>query len=244
MKTPTLDQLVAAVTKDLERGVWSVPLREGAKRPKLRGWNHLRIGAEDAEDFFEAGMNRGRLLGVEPATGEHTLVVVDLDVPEALAMAPHLLPATGEVGGRSGAPRAHWYYACTHPPPTRRYNGADGERLVELLSRGSQVVVPPSIHPSGDAYQWFEDGPAAAVNPAELQARCAELAVACALVRGTPDPVAALMALGNDLDNDRCTRIRAAVEVCSPASDGSGPVGGELNSSVRQWLGETAGGAK
>jgi len=137
--------------------------------------------------------------------------VVDLDVPEALVLAPHMLPPTGEVGGRSGAPRSHWYYACRHPPPTRRYNGPDGERLVELLARGAQVVVPPSIHPSGDASRWFDDGPAAVVETAYLQACCEELAVACAAARAGDGADAVLTDAAAELGEHRVGRVRAAL---------------------------------
>ena len=151
---------------------------------------------------------RGRLLGVEPANGESSLVVVDLDVPEALILAPHILPPTGEVGGRAGAPRAHWYYACTNPPATRRYNGTNGERLVELLARGSQVVVPPSIHPSGEAYRWFRDGRAAVIDPADLQSRCHDLALACTLARAKSGELDSIEA---EFDEEQLTRVQPIV---------------------------------
>ncbi|HEV2237841.1 MAG TPA: AAA family ATPase [Ktedonobacterales bacterium] len=53
--------------------------------------------------------------------------------------------------------------------------------LVELRADGCQTMVPPSIHPSGDALRWERDGEPAVVEEAELRAKVAQVA-ACALL--------------------------------------------------------------
>ncbi len=187
MTLPSPAQLAAAVRRDLGLGIWSIPLGSRQKRPTVRGWNSLRIKEDEVGFYFEAGSNRGRLLGSLKDSEFTPLVVVDLDEPEACLLAPHLLPPTEEKGGREGSPSSHWYYRCLSPPPTRRFNGVEGERLLELLSTGSQVVVPPSVHPSGERYCWWGDGVAEEVQAGALSAAVFELAVATMLARAAAD---------------------------------------------------------
>jgi hypothetical protein len=52
------------------------------------------------------------------------------------------------------------------------YLGADGKVVLEIKSTGTQVVMPPSIHPdTGLAYQWVSARTLADVEPDELQQR-------------------------------------------------------------------------
>ena len=182
-------------------------------------------------------MNRGRLLGVEPARGEGSLVVVDIDVPEARALAPQILPPTDEIGGRNSAPRAHWYYRCSRPPHTRRFNGTEGMRLIELLSTGSQVVVPPSIHPSGERYRWFSEGPAAVVKGESLSSRCQDLAVATLLLRSSNDREACLASMPALLAPERQQRILNALRLMPSQRPSTPSSMGSLVEKVQSWLG-------
>ena len=100
---------------------------------------------------------------------------IDLDSVEAVRAAPHLLPPTGMVSGRTSSPQSHWWYRCDPPPkgagykdPTGRQVGRHGTLLLELRSTGSFTVCPPSVlHEEDDPL----DGPgrvvwAAAGDPA------------------------------------------------------------------------------
>ena len=80
-----------------------IPIPFQQKGPVLADWQHLRITAETAPDYFNGQpQNVGVLLG-EPS---NWLVDIDLDCPEALAAPPHLLPATGTLG-RKSTPASH-----------------------------------------------------------------------------------------------------------------------------------------
>jgi len=119
---------------------------------------------------------------------------VDLDCPEARTLADSLLPATGLVHGRASAPRSHRWYLCSPPPAgTTRYrtpaspDAPKGTTLVELRSTGGQTVVPPSVHPSGEALVWTDAEATPTVVPADLLADAvAELAAASLLARCWP----------------------------------------------------------
>jgi hypothetical protein len=176
--------LVDAVCRDFTQGIWSIPVAAGSKRPAASGWLRARILPDEAAREFGACVARGRLLGVVGPGGQPPCVVVDLDTPEARRLAAAILPPTGEIAGRASAPAAHWYYRCTSPPRTRRFNDASGRRLLDLLSVGSQVLAPPSVHPSGERYEWCASGCPAHVDPELLLEACEALARACRVLRG------------------------------------------------------------
>ncbi len=236
MTEPTRQALAEAVIADLKRGIWSIPLKAGGKRPVLKGWPSLRIGEGEVASFYEAGMNRGRLIGV-PGEDGCALVVIDLDVAEALALAEFLLPATGELGGRHATPGSHWYYLCPAAPRTRRFNDLDGQRILDLLSGGSQVVVPPSIHPTGDRYAWLKYGEPSDVSREELTRACEDLAIACLLVRMSTAPLEALEELGSILDDSRSSRLRGAIARAGVRPPTQGVKPDALVERVADWLG-------
>src|SRR5262249_51788846 len=118
------------------------------KGPHLPGWQQLRPAPEDLHTLFPEGepLNIGLLLG-EPSGG---LMDGDLEWPEAVAVGPSFLPATGRVSGRKGKPRSHYWYRSDRPPDkaSDSYDdpaSADSQkrRIVELRSTGGQTVVPP-----------------------------------------------------------------------------------------------------
>jgi hypothetical protein len=147
----------AAAIRYFERGWVPIVVPYGKKSPATEGWQHIKWdSAEAVRHAFTAPGNIGLLLGA-PSNG---LVDVDLDCPEALTLAPHVLPSTGLVSGREHNPQSHWWYVID-PPAIRttkfQYvaNGtSEKTTLVELRATGGQTVVPPSQHPDGDAYVW------------------------------------------------------------------------------------------
>jgi hypothetical protein len=135
-----------------ELGFATLPLRRGTKVPAAgEGWQNST--ADDATRFDG---NLGVMMG-EPS---HGLVDIDLDCPQALALAPHLLPPTGATFGRRSKPRSHWLYNCDPPPETKQFQTKADGMLVELRSTGAQTMFPPSVHPSGEPVTWEgEDAP-------------------------------------------------------------------------------------
>jgi hypothetical protein len=143
----------------LSRGWTPIPLPQGSKNPNRKGWQKERWALDDLPHCFNNGQNIGLLLG-EPSSG---LVDVDLDCPEAICIADYLLPATDMISGRAGAPLSHRWYTCNPPAPTTQFLDPllakmdDRAMIVEFRSTGGQTVVPPSIHPTGEIYQWYSE---------------------------------------------------------------------------------------
>jgi Bifunctional DNA primase/polymerase, N-terminal len=124
-----------AATNYIGRGWAPIPLETGSKAPHTKGWTDLRISVADAHAYFDTLGNIGLLLG-QPSGN---LVVVDLDCPEALALAAHFLPETRLISGHGLTDRTHYYYVVNQPLPSRRYQ-CGGDVLVEIKSTGSQVL--------------------------------------------------------------------------------------------------------
>ncbi len=176
--------VLEAAAEALRAGWQPLPLRPGAKEPAVRDWTSLRLTAADLPRAFAGGANLGLLLGA-PSGG---LVDVDLDTPEAVAVAGELLPNTARISGRSQRPRSHYWYVVPEPPgrASARYEDPlDGKVLVELRSTGGQTAVPPS-QVAGDRYLWHATGSPARVPAVALQRRVAMVAVAALIARHWP----------------------------------------------------------
>lgn len=119
-----------------------IPLRQNDKIPIGKNWqksrgNQVPVG------------HRGNV-GIALGDNSSGLIVLDLDCDEAIELADKHMPKTA-IGGKESSRGCHRFYYCPGIK-THRFNGQDGQRLVEILSTGTQVVVYPSIHPSGAKY--------------------------------------------------------------------------------------------
>lgn len=182
--------LVSGSTRDkaaefLKRGWRSVPVPEREKGPRLPGWNRLRVTEETLGKYFDRpGLNIGVLLG----DANDWLVDVDLDVPEAIDLAPEFLPPTPAIFGRRGKPRSHWLYYSVGARTIKELEpaktpGAHDPTIVELRSSGLQTIFPGSVHPSGEPVEWESDGDPRLVSADELEQAVRMLAEAAKLVR-------------------------------------------------------------
>jgi hypothetical protein len=178
----------AAARGYIEVWGWSpIPLPPREKGPKLKEWQNLRVTGDNVDYHFpgDKPQNMGVLLG-----GPNDPTDVDLDCAEALAVADDFLPPTRRVAGRKSNPLSHRFYRAD--PRTGqgteqfRDVGKNKEMLVELRSLGAQTVVPPSVHPSGEAYTWYETGEPAEVGYPELLAAVKTVSAAAILARHWP----------------------------------------------------------
>jgi hypothetical protein len=173
----------------LALGYQPVAFRYGTKGPTAKGWNEVRMVAEEVDHFFppDQQMNIGLLTG-EPSGN---LVDVDLDAPEAVLVAPFLLPPTGMVHGREGKPASHWWYKVEQNQRSKQFKDGNPKpirtaMLVELRGSGVQTAVPPSIHPSGEPIVWYKGDSPAEVRYEELLHGVQLVAAAALLARYWP----------------------------------------------------------
>ena len=177
---------LAAARSYVDRG-WSViPVPHGRKNPTIRGWPDLRLTNDDLPKHFDGqAKNIGVLLG-EPSGN---LIDLDLDWPEAVAVAGRIALPTDSIFGRASNQRSHRIYACTdHAPKTRKFNDpTDGDAICELRSTGAQTIFPPSTHPSGELAAWDSDGQPGVVTAQKAQKSAALIASAALLATHWPN---------------------------------------------------------
>lgn len=182
-----LDAAVAYVEQDL--AVVPIPPRE--KAPRIPNWTALRLRLIELPAHFSNGENIGLILGT-PSGG---LIDVDLDAREVVAVSDFFLPPTGLVHGRSTMPRSHrWYQVSPSPKylklcdPLLEKSDPEKATLIELRQDGHLTVVPPSVHPAGERYEWARIGEPACLDGATLSGAAARVAAAALLARHWPAP--------------------------------------------------------
>ena len=132
----------------LEAGYSPVPIVPGTKRPGLSGWQRL-CDAPLSPDEIERLARSPIAYGVGVASGFNGLIAIDIDTDDAAIMAAfrQVLPSTIAKRGRRG---------CTvfgrDPSGTIRTRHFPG--MVDILTHGSQTVLPPTRHPDGMLYCW------------------------------------------------------------------------------------------
>lgn len=136
---------------------WSViPVRAREKIP-LVAWEPYQ-SRRPAEAEIEAWFRKWPDANIGVVTGEiSNLVVLDVDpqhggteslreLEERNGALPQTVQAVTGGGGR------HLYFAHPLYPLRNRAGLAPG---LDLRAEGGMVVAPPSVHPSGRAYQWM-----------------------------------------------------------------------------------------
>jgi hypothetical protein len=117
MKRGTKETMLkTAVRSYIRAGYAPIPVPKGEKAPRLRGWQKLEVDRGQLDEYFGGPGNVGLLLG-KPSRG---LVDVDIDAPEAAAVADTFLPQTEMVHGRKSKPGSHhWYRVGDAPAPLK-----------------------------------------------------------------------------------------------------------------------------
>jgi hypothetical protein len=182
----------------LQRGWNPVPAR--GKIPIGKSW-HTRVVDDDniASLFSDASLN----IGVQLGAASGGLTDVDLDSPEALSVAPYLLPKTACIFGRASNPGSHWFFRTSlhkaHSEATIQFidpiaKGKDAKAmLVEVRigggGKGAQTIIPYSVHPSREPYEYKAgcDGEPATVDGEDLIKRAMLVAAAALLARHWPE---------------------------------------------------------
>jgi hypothetical protein len=167
----------------ISRGWTPVPVGYRKKKPIGGAWQNRVIDHSNVEQHFNgAKMN----IGVQMGNKSNGLTDADLDVPEAIAIAPFILPKTEAVFGRTSKQFSHQLYntdlaatkdtaaVCFNDPITKK-------RLLELRigggKKGAQTIFPGSTHEeTGEAIVWENDGDPATVDGNVLHRRMRELA--------------------------------------------------------------------
>jgi archaellum biogenesis ATPase FlaH len=135
----------------VSRGFSVIPLKPADKKPAIEWlqYQHRRATEEELEQWFGNGSQNN--IGI--VTGKISgIAVVDLDGEEAIQLAnENDFPLTPSVKTGKGY---HFYYR--YKDGVRNFQKRDDLPGIDLRGDGGYVVAPPSIHPSGQKYQWVE----------------------------------------------------------------------------------------
>ena len=147
--------LARAALKYIDAGLILVPLLARRKIPCLDKGYHLHTPTRDEmRAWWTKWPNANIGIRLQPSG----LVVVDIDSPEAQVEVEQWgLPPT--LTARAG--RGHHYYLDNDGTylPTRRCCVGDSGKI-DVLAEG-YVVAPPSVHPTGYTYAWYNHAPRA-----------------------------------------------------------------------------------
>ena len=151
-RQPDLQEIRKAACFFVTQGQQPLPLYDG-KNPNFTGWETVSIGADQVDKFFTPGCNIGLRLD--------TFTDLDLDCPEARALAPYFIKETSARWGRDTSRNSHHLYKVENSSYEKFEDPLAEERgfkptLLEIRhGSGFQSMIPPSVHPdTGELVHW------------------------------------------------------------------------------------------
>lgn len=177
----TLNNVLGAVRPLIEAGAALHWLVTKDKMPVEKEWSTApRYDEEKLQNLYQRGNNIGLRTGEPSKIGDLYLHVLDVDIrksekaSEAWAMVAEMLPdykSYPSVISGSGGESRHIYFLCAEPLRSKKLRkssdfemifdkrkGRDVKKYdweVDLKGTGTQLVLPPSIHPdTGKPYIW------------------------------------------------------------------------------------------
>lgn len=127
-------------------GLPAIPLVHREKRPAVGRWQmyaETMPTPDEQEVWLNAFPNGNIGMPMGPASG---LVAIDIDTDDPLVLAvldAILPPSPWQRRGKKGRVQVYRYAGQR----TQRVKNSKNEMICEILSKGTQIVLPPSIHP-------------------------------------------------------------------------------------------------
>ena len=154
MELMTANPLLDMALKYQRAGLSVIPERPRDKAPAVEwtGFQRACASAEQVRAWW--GEHPDYNVGIVTGAVSRNLVVLDFDATEAFsqfcAEFPRLLATRIHHTGGGGF---HCLYFVRALPSARKYTTEYGR--VEVKANGTQIVAPPSVHPSGQAYSVY-----------------------------------------------------------------------------------------
>lgn len=161
--------------QEYARQGWRVfPIPAGSKQPMVKNWQQLAsTDPATLRDWFPDG---GRSVGIACGIASD-LVVIDFDVKaDGMALYDWFCEQYPEVGKtltvETGGGGLHAYLRQPEGATARGRQGLviEGKKIgIDVRSEGNLVVAPPSVHSSGNAYEWRPGGKLQQMGPELLE---------------------------------------------------------------------------
>jgi putative DNA primase/helicase len=189
-----MSNALALASGYLARGWNPIPVPYRKKDPRGKAWQKVEQTEATLPQYFNG---RAQNVGVQFGPKSHGLTDVDLDCPEAIALARYFLPNTDSYFGRKSKPVSHLLYYIDNAPDSAVVkltdvtpDGRRGAVIIELrmggCDKGAQTIFPGSVHDSGEIIEWAKDGEPAKSSFKELRAAINKIAIATILIRAYP----------------------------------------------------------
>ena len=144
----------------IQAGFSPIPIKAGTKKPGCRGWDGggwARYCKNHATGDFLAKWFRDPCAGIGLCCGYNGLIGLDVDDERAYDAVRAVFKGRGAPvkAGRHGMTAL--FFDRSGEIKGRKFQRRDGKgNVFEILSRGQQTVIPPTIHPeSGREYLWL-----------------------------------------------------------------------------------------
>ena len=130
----------------LDNGFKIAPVRKGEQYPPFENWTNREFKASEFKSHHGIAIVCGR-------PENNPIVDIDLDIPEAVRLAPLLLPNTGCIFGRLTNPKSHYLYRANGP--TKKWKQNKIGCIAEIRGLKAITVAPPSPHhKTGEDREW------------------------------------------------------------------------------------------
>lgn len=180
---------------------WSIlPVRPDEKRPYMSNWlQYTKVKA--SRDMVDGWFHNLSGAGIGAVTGRiSNIVVLDIEQSCPYSIEELLKKYPTQMVAKSGGGGYHLYY--TYPQNQSRvanrvriFDGAD------LRADGGFIVLPPTMHQSGNRYQWVKKGPLGAFPMSLLDLRAQSTAFSEGWI------TEALRGVSEGGRNDTCARL-------------------------------------
>ena len=161
-----------------EEGLHPIPVQYKGKKPTVSGWTNLKVTPDNAEQYFNGKETN---IGIRLGDG---LIDIDIDDPRLTIFAKKILPFTGKIFGRTSNKTSHYLYHSDHRE-TKKFK-FNNETLIEIRGEGSQTVVPPSTHESGEEVSWESNGKMGYASRGDITKKVGLIALASLLLDKYP----------------------------------------------------------
>jgi hypothetical protein len=161
----------------LDAGYSPLPVIPGRKKPALRAWSNFCVEPMPRGRIQSYGVRWPRAsLGL--ALGYAGVIALDVDTGDASQLAAICATVPASPVAKTGAKGFTAFYRAAPGAviPSRHYAAGRKLGICDLLSTGTQTVLPPSPHPAGHAYRWLTPDTLLTVQARELPEAPADIA--------------------------------------------------------------------